>query len=119
MTFRARREGWMAHWEGRGARSRPAVVAIRRRCWDGAARSCTGSAADSACGALNFFTSRATARKWPAQHCEFTGNAVDQTRAEALGGGCLRPTADRMEPRLTKGGRRWWRSTRTIRSPSP
>ncbi|WP_406306835.1 hypothetical protein OHA61_37330 [Streptomyces sp. NBC_00885] len=24
-------------------------------------------------------------RKWSTQHCEFTGNAVDQTRAEALG----------------------------------
>ncbi|MCX4585970.1 organomercurial lyase [Streptomyces sp. NBC_01481] len=48
-------------------------------------RSCTGPAADTACGALNFFTSRATAHKWSTQHHEFTGNAVDQTRAEALG----------------------------------
>ncbi|MFF3399459.1 organomercurial lyase [Streptomyces sp. NPDC002659] len=44
-----------------------------------------GSAADTACGALNFFTRRATARKWSTQHCEFAANAVDQTRAEALG----------------------------------
>ncbi|WP_406404547.1 organomercurial lyase [Streptomyces sp. NBC_00879] len=94
----------MARWEGRGARSWSYVAPARRRegnlraadssshaqrlrprWWDGAARSCTGSAADSACGALNFFTSRATARKWSTQHCEFTGNAVDQTRAQALG----------------------------------
>ncbi|MGW1490438.1 alkylmercury lyase family protein [Streptomyces sp. NPDC002402] len=48
-------------------------------------RSCTGPAADTACGALNFFTSRATAHKWSTQHHEFTGNPVDQTCAEALG----------------------------------
>ncbi|MET7714465.1 alkylmercury lyase family protein [Streptomyces sp. NPDC005407] len=48
-------------------------------------RSCTGPAADVACGALNFFTSGATARTWAEQHPDVTGQAVDQTRAEALG----------------------------------
>ncbi|MBT2511277.1 alkylmercury lyase family protein [Streptomyces sp. ISL-98] len=47
--------------------------------------SCTGSAAEVACGALNFFTSRATARTWSTQHPDFSGGVVEQTRAEALG----------------------------------
>ncbi|MEU2607701.1 alkylmercury lyase family protein [Streptomyces albus] len=48
-------------------------------------RSCAGPAADVACGALNFFTSRDTARAWAAQHPDHTGKAIDQDRAEALG----------------------------------
>ncbi|MGW1884941.1 organomercurial lyase [Streptomyces sp. NPDC001970] len=48
-------------------------------------RSCTGAAADVTCGALNFFTSRRTAHTWAEQHPDYTGNAVDQDRAEALG----------------------------------
>jgi hypothetical protein len=48
-------------------------------------RSRTGPAADVACGALNFFTSRATARTWTEQHPDFSGEAVGQARAEALG----------------------------------
>jgi hypothetical protein len=48
-------------------------------------RSCTGPAADVACGALNFFTSRRTARRWAEQHPDYTGKAIDQARAEALG----------------------------------
>ncbi|GAA2628289.1 organomercurial lyase [Streptomyces vastus] len=48
-------------------------------------RSCTGPAADVACGALNFFTSRRTARSWAEQHPEYTGRAIGQARAEALG----------------------------------
>ncbi|WP_179851954.1 organomercurial lyase [Streptomyces sp. Ag109_G2-15] len=48
-------------------------------------RSCTGPAADTACDALNFFTSPRTARSWAEQHSAHTGKAVDQARAEALG----------------------------------
>jgi len=48
-------------------------------------RSRTGPAADIACGALNFFTSLRTARSWAEQHPNYTGKAVDQARAEALG----------------------------------
>ncbi|MEU0596938.1 alkylmercury lyase family protein [Streptomyces sp. NPDC006393] len=48
-------------------------------------RSCTGPAADTACGALNFFTSHRTARTWATQHPHYTGRAVDQDHAEALG----------------------------------
>ncbi|MFF2506540.1 organomercurial lyase [Streptomyces sp. NPDC058067] len=48
-------------------------------------RSCTGPAADVACGALNFFTSRRTARTWARRHSDYTGNAVEPTQAEALG----------------------------------
>ncbi|MGW2557667.1 alkylmercury lyase family protein [Streptomyces sp. NPDC001514] len=48
-------------------------------------RSCTGPAADITCGALNFFTSRRTARTWAEQHPDYTGMPVDQARAEALG----------------------------------
>ncbi|MFF1676202.1 organomercurial lyase [Streptomyces sp. NPDC058256] len=48
-------------------------------------RSCAGPAADVACGALNFFTNRRTARTWAEQHHDYTGGAVSQTRAEALG----------------------------------
>ncbi|MFE4424534.1 alkylmercury lyase family protein [Streptomyces sp. NPDC056817] len=55
-----------------------AVVYIRQR-------SCTGPAADVACGALNFFTSRRTARIWARQHPDYTGKTVDHTQAEALG----------------------------------
>ncbi|TXS49336.1 alkylmercury lyase [Streptomyces sp. uw30] len=55
-----------------------AVVYVGRRC-------CTGPAADVACSALNFFTSRRHARTWAEQHPDHTGRAVDQARAEALG----------------------------------
>lgn len=48
-------------------------------------RACTGPAADVACGALNFFTSRRTARSWAAQHPDYTGQEVSQEQAEALG----------------------------------
>ncbi|MFB7710165.1 organomercurial lyase [Streptomyces sp. NPDC056105] len=48
-------------------------------------RSCSGPAADVACGALNFFTSRHTARSWARSHPDYSGQAVDQDRAEALG----------------------------------
>ncbi|MGW5063295.1 organomercurial lyase [Streptomyces sp. NPDC004096] len=48
-------------------------------------RSCTGPAADVACGALNFFTSPHTARSWAEQHPDYTGKVVDQAQAEALG----------------------------------
>jgi hypothetical protein len=47
-------------------------------------RTGTGPAADIACGALNFFTRRAGARKWAERHPDCTGKAVDQTRAEVL-----------------------------------
>ncbi|GGN89297.1 hypothetical protein GCM10011579_084010 [Streptomyces albiflavescens] len=48
-------------------------------------RSCTGPAADVACGALNFFTSRRTACTWARRHPDYTGQAVEQSQAEALG----------------------------------
>ncbi|MFC4609851.1 organomercurial lyase [Streptomyces maoxianensis] len=48
-------------------------------------RSCTGPAADITCGALNFFTSRATAHEWSTQHPDFTGSVIGQAGAEALG----------------------------------
>ncbi|WP_406464821.1 alkylmercury lyase family protein [Streptomyces sp. NBC_01622] len=48
-------------------------------------RSSTGPAADVACGALNFFTSRRTAQRWTEQHPDYTGRTIDQARAEALG----------------------------------
>lgn len=48
-------------------------------------RSCTGPAADITCGALNFFTSRGTARSWTERHPDYTGKTVDQAYAEALG----------------------------------
>ncbi|MFJ3658355.1 organomercurial lyase [Streptomyces nigra] len=48
-------------------------------------RSCTGPAADVACGALNFFASPRTARQWADQHTDFTGEVISQDRAEALG----------------------------------
>ncbi|MER5184507.1 alkylmercury lyase family protein [Streptomyces sp. NPDC002896] len=65
-------------------------------------RSCTGPAADVACGALNFFTSRRTARTWARQHPDNTGRTVDQARAEALGRsifGSLFPAAEPAEGR--------------------
>ncbi|WP_438297203.1 organomercurial lyase [Streptomyces sp. HUAS TT7] len=48
-------------------------------------RSCTGPAADIACGALNFFTSRHTARTWAEQNPDYTGAPVDHAQAETLG----------------------------------
>lgn len=49
-------------------------------------RSCTGGpAADVACGALNFFTSQASARTWADQHPDVTGRIFSQEEAEALG----------------------------------
>ncbi|WP_268240533.1 organomercurial lyase [Streptomyces albiflavescens] len=48
-------------------------------------RACTGPAADIACGALNFFTSRHNARSWARQYPHYTGKAVDHAHAEALG----------------------------------
>lgn len=48
-------------------------------------RSRTGPAADVACGALNFFTSRRTAQRWTEQHPDHTGRIIDQAQAEALG----------------------------------
>ncbi|MFE6174332.1 alkylmercury lyase family protein [Streptomyces sp. NPDC056464] len=59
--------------------------------------SCTGPAAEVACGALNFFTGRGTAGTWAEQHPNYTGAAIGQTRAEALGrsifGDLLEPAA--------------------------
>ncbi|MBK3623271.1 alkylmercury lyase [Streptomyces sp. MBT49] len=48
-------------------------------------RSCSGPAADVACGALNFFASRRSARSWARNHPDYTGKAIDQAAAEALG----------------------------------
>ncbi|WP_433446052.1 alkylmercury lyase family protein [Streptomyces sp. CA-142005] len=48
-------------------------------------RTCTGPAADVACGALNFFTSPRTARSWTRAHPDYTGKTVDHAQAEALG----------------------------------
>ncbi|MFD8003981.1 organomercurial lyase [Streptomyces mirabilis] len=65
-------------------------------------RSCTGPAADVACGALNFFTNRRTARTWAQRHPDYTGNAVEQTQAEVLGRsifGHLLPAAERVDGR--------------------
>ncbi|GAB2972275.1 hypothetical protein GCM10023080_040460 [Streptomyces pseudoechinosporeus] len=68
-------------------------------------RSCTGPAADVACGALNFFTSRRTARRWTEQHSDYTGKAIDQARAEALGrsvfGALLTDTEPAPEPGIS------------------
>lgn len=65
-------------------------------------RSCTGPAADVACGALNFFTSPRTARTWARRHPDYTGRAVEHTQAEALGRsifGSLLPAAEPGEGR--------------------
>ncbi|MFD9408242.1 alkylmercury lyase family protein [Streptomyces sp. NPDC059989] len=48
-------------------------------------RSGPGAAADIACGALNFFTSRRTAHTWAQQNPDHTGTPVDHAQAEALG----------------------------------
>jgi hypothetical protein len=56
-----------------------AVVFVGRR------RCCSGSAAQICCEALNFFTNAQSARTWAAQHPEFVGTVIDQTRAEQLG----------------------------------
>ncbi|WP_327428522.1 alkylmercury lyase family protein [Streptomyces sp. NBC_01236] len=48
-------------------------------------RSCTGPAADVACGALKFFTDRRTSRTWAMQYPEYTGRTISQVRAETLG----------------------------------
>jgi hypothetical protein len=61
-------------------------------------RSCTGPAAEVACGALNFFTSRRNARSWAKQHLDYTGKAVDQTHAEALGRAVFGPLLTESEP---------------------
>ncbi|MGW7544004.1 organomercurial lyase [Streptomyces sp. NPDC054770] len=64
-------------------------------------RACTGSAADVACGALNFFTSPRTARVWAEQHPDFTGKAVDQAGAEALGRSVFGSLLTEAEPSRT------------------
>ncbi|MEU9207717.1 organomercurial lyase [Streptomyces sp. NPDC048415] len=66
-------------------------------------RSCTGPAADIACGALNFFTSGRTARSWAEQHPDFTGKAIDQTRAEALGRSVFGSLLTQAEPARPSG----------------
>lgn len=48
-------------------------------------RSCAGPAADTACGALNFFTGEDTARTWAARHPDHTGRVVGRRQAAALG----------------------------------
>ncbi|MFF4733214.1 alkylmercury lyase family protein [Streptomyces mirabilis] len=48
-------------------------------------RSCSGPAADVTCGALNFFASRRSARSWARNHPDYTGKAIDQAAAEAMG----------------------------------
>ncbi|WP_435212804.1 alkylmercury lyase family protein [Streptomyces sp. bgisy034] len=68
-------------------------------------RSCTGPAADVACGALNFFTSRRAAGAWAEQHPDYTGITIDQARAEALGRsifGALLELADGSVPQQTE-----------------
>ncbi|WP_316746078.1 organomercurial lyase [Streptomyces sp. MK7] len=54
-------------------------------------RSCTGPAADVACGALNFFTDRDTAQSWAEAHPDYTGTTVDQARAEELARSIFHP----------------------------
>jgi hypothetical protein len=65
-------------------------------------QSCTGPAADVACGALNFFTSRRTARIWAGRHPDYSGKTVDHAHAEALGravfGSLLTTAAPAAEP---------------------
>jgi hypothetical protein len=62
-------------------------------------RSCTGPAADVACGALNFFTSRRTACAWARQNPDYTGKVVDQSNAEALGRSVFGSLLAAAEPR--------------------
>ncbi|WP_275297598.1 organomercurial lyase [Streptomyces sp. CdTB01] len=62
-------------------------------------RPCTGPTADVACAALNFFTSRRTARSWARHHPDYTGKAVDQPRAEALGRSVFGPPLPSRRPR--------------------
>ena len=38
------------------------------------------------CGALNFFTSAASARTWAREHPDVTGTVIGQARAEEIGG---------------------------------
>ncbi|WP_345123141.1 alkylmercury lyase family protein [Streptomyces chiangmaiensis] len=66
-------------------------------------RSCAGPAADVACGALNFFTSRQTARAWAQQHPAYTGQAVDRPRAEALGKAIFGPLLTATQPADGRG----------------
>ena len=60
-------------WEPRSA-----VVFLGRR-------SCPGPAATVSCGALNFFTSTASARTWAREHPDVTGTVVGRARAEEIG----------------------------------
>ena len=55
-----------------------AVVFVGRRC-------CDGPAAEVCCGALNFFTSPATAELWAAKHPDVVGQILTQADAEQLG----------------------------------
>ena len=48
-------------------------------------RSCPGLAAGVSCGALNFFTSAASARTWAREHPDVTGTVIGQARAEEIG----------------------------------
>lgn len=61
-------------------------------------RSCAGPAAEVACGALNFFNSRRTARRWAERHSEYTGKAVPLARAETLGASVFGSLLTESEP---------------------
>ncbi|MFD6597668.1 alkylmercury lyase family protein [Streptomyces coelicoflavus] len=61
-------------------------------------RSCTGPAADVACGALNFFTNRRTAQSWAKAHPDYTGQTVDQAHAEELGRSIFGPLLTPVQP---------------------
>lgn len=66
-------------------------------------RSCTGSAADLACGALNLFTSRRTARSWAQAHRDYTGTTLDQAHAEDLGRSIFGPLLTPAQPVAGRG----------------
>ena len=66
-------------------------------------RSCTGPAADVACAALNFFTSRRTARSWARHHADYIGKAVDQPGAEAIGRSVFGPLLTATQPAERRG----------------
>ncbi|MFI6437801.1 alkylmercury lyase family protein [Streptomyces sp. NPDC050759] len=66
-------------------------------------RSCTGPAAEVACGALNFFANRATARSWAEAHPDHTGQTLDQTHAEDLGRSIFGPLLTQAQPAEGRG----------------
>jgi hypothetical protein len=76
-------KGATAHWEPTD------TVVFAGTQPDRCVTTSAATSAESCCGYLNFFTDRATAHAWTAEHPDIHGSVLDQDQALALGVRCF------------------------------